>query len=388
MTRLDATWLRAPATRAVLDALSAAHPLFVGGCVRDTLLGREVRDIDICVKTPPQETMRLLEAAGLGAVPTGMAHGTVTAVADGTGFEVTTLRRDVETDGRRARVAFTTEVAEDAARRDFTINALYADDRGVLIDPLGGLPDLLAGRVRFIGDAGERIREDYLRILRFFRFTAWFSRDGVDADGLASCADLADGLGRLARERIGHEMRRLLAAPNPAPACAAMAASGVLALVAPGADALTLAPLVETERQAGATPDWPRRLVALGVAGAAEGWRLSRAQMRRVDAIMAALARDESVAATAQRLGADAARDAALIRAASLGAPPPGDLDVEVARGAAARFPLRAQHLIGLGVPPGPELGATLGRLREEWIAEDFRPGRAALLARAAREQG
>ncbi|TVQ55801.1 MAG: CCA tRNA nucleotidyltransferase, partial [Rhodobacteraceae bacterium] len=235
VTRIAPAWLAAPETRAVSAALAPARPLFVGGCVRDALMGVEAADVDLCVTTPPDETIRLLEAAGLGAVPTGVDHGTVTAVAHGRGFEVTTLRRDVETDGRRARVAFTDSVAEDAARRDFTVNALYADADGRVIDPIGGLPDLAAGRVRFIGDPHARLAEDYLRLLRFFRFTARLSRTGVDPAGLAACAAHLDGLDGLARERVGHEMKRLLSVADPAEAVAAMAACGALARVAPDA---------------------------------------------------------------------------------------------------------------------------------------------------------
>ncbi len=380
MTRIAPLWLTDPATRAVVAALAPARPLFVGGCVRDALLGAEAADVDLCVATPPEESMRLLAEAGVRVVPTGLDHGTVTAVAEGRGFEVTTLRRDVETFGRRARVAFTDDVAEDAARRDFTINALYADAEGAVLDPLDGLPDLRAGRVRFIGDPHARIGEDFLRILRFFRFTARFSRSGVDAEGLAACAAHLDGLAGLARERIGHEMKRLLAADDPAEAVAAMARAGVLEAVEPGADAARLAPLVAVERAAGVAPAWPRRVGAMG--GWAVAWRLSNAETRRLAALRAALEAGEPPAVAAHRHGADAARDAALIRAAEGAAPAP-DLEAEIARGAAARFPLSARDLIAAGAEPGPALGATLARLKEDWIASDFRADRATLLARA-----
>jgi poly(A) polymerase len=379
--RIAPRWLAAPATRTVLDALRPGRPLFVGGCVRDALLGAEAADVDLCVACPPDETTRLLEAAGLGAIPTGIDHGTVTAVAEGRGFEVTTLRHDVETFGRRARVAFTDDVAADAARRDFSINALYADGDGAVLDPLGGLPDLDAGRVRFIGDAEARLAEDYLRLLRFFRFTARFSRRGVDAEGLAACAAHLDGLDGLSRERVGHEMRRLLAAPDPALAVAAMQACGALARVAPGADAAPLAPLVHAEALAGAAPAWPRRAGAIGALDAARGWRLSRAEDRRLTALAAALDAPAPPAAQAQRHGADAARDAALLRAAALRVAPPAELEAEMARGAAARFPVSAADLTAAGMAPGPALGAALARLKERWIDSDFRLGRADLLA-------
>ena len=381
MTRIAPRWLAAEATRAVMAALAGAQPLFVGGCVRDALMGRDAADVDICVRCPPERTVALLEGAGLGAVPTGLAHGTVTAVAQGRGFEVTTLRRDVATDGRRATVAYTEDVAEDAARRDFTLNALYARADGAVIDPLGGLSDLRAGRVRFIGDPHARIAEDYLRVLRFFRFTAWFSRAGVDAGGLAACAAHVDGLARLSRERVGHEMRRLLGAPDPAQAMAAMAACGVLAAVAPGADARLIGPLVEMERAAGAAPGWPRRAAALG--GGWGDWRLSRAEAGRLAAIAAARADPAPPAARAHLHGIDAARDACLLDAAADGAAPPPHLEAELARGAAAVLPVTAGDLMAAGAAPGPALGATLARLRAAWVAQDFRPDRAALLALA-----
>ncbi len=377
--RIAPRWLTAPPTRAVLAALGEARPLFVGGCVRDALMGREAADVDLCVACPPERTIALLETAGLGAVPTGVAHGTVTAVALGRGFEVTTLRRDVETDGRRAKVAFTDDVAQDAGRRDFTMNALYADADGAVLDPLGGLPDLTARRVRFIGEPAARIAEDRLRVLRFFRFTAWFSATGVDAAGLAACAAAAPGLPTLSRERIGHEMKRLLAAPDPAEAVAAMADAGVLAVVAPGARAAALRPLVAAEAAAGAAPAWPRRAAAMGADGS--DWRLSRADAQRLGAIAAACALPPDPAGRAHRCGVEAARDACLIDAAAAGAAPPAGLEAQLARGAAARFPLSAADLMAAGMPAGPELGAALARLRDRWIAEDFRPDRAALLA-------
>jgi poly(A) polymerase len=387
VTRIAPAWLADPATQAVLAALEPAHPLFVGGCVRDALMGIEAADVDLCVAVPPERSMALLDAAGLGAVPTGLAHGTVTAVALGRGFEVTTLRRDVETFGRHARVTFTDEVAEDAGRRDFTVNALYADAQGRVIDPLGGLPDLAAGRVRFVGEPTARIAEDRLRILRFFRFTARLSRTGVDAEGLAACAAGAHGLRALSRERIGHEMRRLLDCADPVAAIEAMDGAGVLTEVAPWADASALAPLVAAERAAGIAPSWARRLGAMGIDGAAEAWRLSRAEARRLDAIGAALAEPLDAAGRAHLHGADAARDAALIEAAR-GAPLPPELDMALARGVAARFPLVAPDLIAAGIPAGPALGQTLARLRRRWVEASFAPDRDALLAGLAEANG
>ncbi|MDZ4362775.1 CCA tRNA nucleotidyltransferase, partial [Brevundimonas sp.] len=233
-------WLTDPATRAVMQALTAAGgpdcARFVGGCVRNALIERPVDDIDIATRLLPQDVMAALAEAGLRAVPTGLAHGTVTAVSGGKGFEITTLRRDVSTDGRNATVAFTDDWAEDAARRDFRLNALYADADGTVFDPTGqGVADALAGRIVFVGDPHTRIREDYLRILRFFRFMAWYGRGQPDAAALTACADLASGMGRLSVERVSKELLKLLAAPDPVASVQAMAQAGVLAVILPEA---------------------------------------------------------------------------------------------------------------------------------------------------------
>ncbi len=384
--RLDAPWLAAPGPRAVCAALEGAgrQALFVGGCVRNALMGGPRTDIDVATDARPDEVMALAAAAGLKAAPTGIAHGTVTLVHDGAPIEVTTFRRDVATDGRRAVVAFADTLAEDAARRDFTMNALYARPDGTVVDPLGGLPDLRARRVRFVGDPAARIAEDYLRILRFFRFHAWYGdpEHGLDAEGLAACAAAADGLDRLSRERVGAELAKLLAAPDPAPSVAAMAASGVLSRALPGADPRALAPLVHLERAGAHAPSWRRRLAALGSdPDWVAGLRLARADARALAAVAAALAADDAPAVAAYRFGAEAALDAALIRAASLGAAPPPDLAAEIARGAAATPPLRAADLPDL---TGPALGAALARAEAAWLASDFTLDRAALRAIAS----
>ena len=363
--RASGDWLTARGTQAVFAALEAGghRAMAVGGCVRNALLGAPVNDVDIATDARPEEVSELARAAGLKPVPTGIAHGTVTVVAQGTGFEVTTFRRDVETDGRRAIVAFSDDVAEDAARRDFTMNALYAERDGTVVDPLGGLPDLVARRVRFVGDPDARVREDYLRILRFFRFHAWYAdpEGGMDAEALAACARGADGLGGLSAERIGGEMTRLLSASDPAPAVAAMAACGVLARVMPGAEAGALAPLVHAERAL--PPDWRRRVVASG--GDAGGWRLPRADQRALELRRAALADGMPAAEAAYRHGSDVARDVAVIRAAAAGTPP--DLaGIEAA--ASARLPLRASDL----PLEGPALGEALRRAEDAWIASGF----------------
>lgn len=373
--RIAGDWLAQPATQAVFAALAGHRALAVGGCVRDALMGRAVRDVDIATDALPGQVIAAVEAVGLRAVPTGLDHGTVTVISDGIPHEVTTFRRDVATDGRRAVVAFTALVEEDAARRDFTMNALYCTAGGEVIDPIGGLPDLRAGLVRFVGDPAARVAEDRLRILRFFRFNAWFGRD-LDAEGLAACAAGAEGLDLLSRERVGAEMRKLLAAHDPAPAVAAMAAAGVLARVLPGADPRGLAPLVHLE--GGAAPDWLRRLAVLGGEDAEDRLRLSRSEARGLSALRAAALGNDAPAALGWRLGAARGRDAVLLRAALLGHPPAPEALAEVERGAAARFPVTAADLMpGL---EGEALGAGLRALEDRWLASGLRMTRADLL--------
>ncbi|PZX41950.1 poly(A) polymerase [Roseinatronobacter thiooxidans] len=376
--QIAGAWLHAPATQQVMRLIADAghQALVVGGCVRNALMGVPVTDIDIATDARPEMVMALAERAGLRAVPTGIEHGTVTLVLAGQGFEVTTFRRDVETHGRHATVAFSSDLAEDAARRDFTMNALYARADGTVLDPLGGLPDLQARRVRFVGDAGARIREDYLRILRFFRFHAQYgdAAQGLDADALAACAAGVDGLARLSPERIGAEMRKLLSAPDPAPAVCAMAQCGALVHVLPGAQAEGLAVLVHLEDGIG--PDWLRRLLVLG--GQAGHLRLTRREGRDMDKMRAALSAMVPAGEMAYRMGAGLARNVVLARAALFETPLPPDWQACIARGAAARFPLRAQDLPHL---QGPELGAGLRRLEERWIASNFSMSKADLLA-------
>ena len=286
MSRVSGDWLEADAAQAVFDALERAgyRAYAVGGCVRNALLGQAVSDVDIATDATPEQTTQAAEAAGLKAVPTGAEHGTITIVSGDHGFEVTTFRADVETFGRHARVRFSNDLVEDARRRDFTMNALYADRHGDVIDPLGGLDDLAARRVRFIEDAGARIREDYLRALRFFRFSAWYGDPalGFDAEALAAIAGNLDGLADLSRERVGAEMLKLLSAPDPAPAVAAMARTGALSRFVPEADPKALAPLVHLEGETATPPDALRRLAVLGRVDA-RSLRLSRAQGRRLD---------------------------------------------------------------------------------------------------------
>jgi poly(A) polymerase len=378
--KIAGDWLSDPATQSVCAMLTGAghQALLVGGCVRNALLGAPVTDIDIATDATPDRVVALAKAAGLKPVPTGIDHGTITVVADGKPHEVTTFRRDVETFGRHATVAFSTDVAEDAARRDFTMNALYARPDGTVIDPLDGLPDLQSRHVRFVGNPDQRISEDYLRILRFFRFTAWYGNPalGMDADGLAACAAGIDGLQTLSKERIGAEIRKLLAAPDPAPATASMARAGILTAILPGTDDRALAPLIHLEGDE--APRWLRRLAALGGADPTDALRLSRQDQRDLGTLRAEVASTRTPAALAALHGATLATDAILLRAALLESPLPSDWQADVARGTQTPFPVNAADLPHLS---GPALGTELKRLKELWLNSDLRLTRSQLLA-------
>lgn len=386
MTRLAADILNDTALIAVLDALEAKgnRAFLVGGAVRNALLGHPVDDIDIATDTLPDQVTRLAEDAGLKPVPTGIEHGTVTIVAEGRGFEVTTFRRDVETDGRRAVVAFSEDMAEDARRRDFTMNALYADRSGHVIDPVGGLPDLEARRLRFVGSPRLRIEEDYLRILRFFRFLAWYGKD-AEPDAVAACADLKDGLSRIARERIGGEVKKLLAAPDPTAAVRLMAKTGVLDQILPQADPKALAGLVAVETREHVSPSWTRRLAALSAGlDRGEDLRLSkneaRVQLALRNAIDAAWSLDEA----GYRLGQAVATDYALLRGAKE-RKLPADWQGQLGRAASAQLPVSARNL--LPYLKGPELGRGLEAAEKHWIASGFSLAASELIA-IAREAG
>ena len=362
-------WLKDPAAQRVCAMLTDAgfQAWFVGGCVRNALIGAGASDLDITTDARPETVTELGEKAGFRVVPTGIDHGTVTVVVNGTPFEITTFRRDVDTDGRHAIVAFADTAEEDARRRDFTMNALYAAPDGTVFDPLGGAPDALAGYVRFIGDPHQRIREDYLRILRFFRFFAWYGNPahGIDAEGLAACAAHVDGIDGLSAERIGQEMRKLLLAPDPAPAVASMAACGALLRVLPGAgpDALTV--LVHIEDMAGLEPDFTRRLATLG--GDPDRLRLTRAEAAR-HAILRDM--DPTTAEVAYRHGAATAIDRAAVLAASLGQPiPPAEMDA-AQRGDGQVLPVKAADF--MPALQGPALGTALKRAEARWIASGF----------------
>lgn len=366
--KVEAAWLTRAETQAVARALGAASfaAFFVGGCVRNSLLNEPVDDIDISTDARPEQVMEAAEAAGLKPVPTGIEHGTVTVVSGGVPHEVTTFRRDVETHGRHATVVFSTDITEDARRRDFTMNALYALPNGEVIDPLGGLEDLEERRVRFIEDPVARIREDYLRILRFFRFHAWYgdAQAGPDAEGLAACASEVEGLAKLSRERVGAEMLKLLSAPDPAPAVASMRAAGVLGAILPGADDRFLAPLVHLEGDT--CPDPIRRLAALGGEDVAVRLRLSKAQARKLAQLAGLAAGAMPPLELGYRYGEVPGRDVLLLRGAYGSGHPSEDALTDLAAGAGARFPVRAVDL--MPEFQGPELGDKLAELEARWL--------------------
>ena len=378
--KLTGNWIRTPPTQAVCRMLENAgyQALFVGGCVRDDLLGMQVRDIDIATDAQPERVIELAEAAQLKAIPTGIEHGTITVVAEGLAHEITTFRKDVETDGRRATVAFSGDVVEDARRRDFTINALYARSDGELIDPLDGLPDLKARRVRFIEDPELRIREDYLRILRFFRFHAWFGADGLDVDGLAACAKLADGIDSLSKERIGSEFMKLLAAPEPCATVASMRSAGILMHVLPSADDSLLGPLVHLEQTLSVPVDPIRRLAALGGSGHAEHLRLSRAQSRQISQLIGGMGSLFSAGELGYRFDKDTGRDILLLKAAAENRQPSQAEIKDIAQGASARFPVSAADL--MPTYQGAALGEKLTELERKWVESGFTLGRGDLL--------
>ena len=379
--KIGGAWLNHHGTQALCAALGVAghRVLFVGGCVRNALLQEPISDLDLATDATPQSHTELAEAASFKVIPTGIDHGTVTVIAGGVVHEITTFRRDVETDGRRAAVSFSTDLAEDAARRDFTMNALYAEPSGDVIDPLGALPDLIARHVRFVGDPELRIREDYLRILRFFRFHAVYGdpAQGIDPQGLAACAALVGGIEGLSRERIGAEMRKLLAAHDPAPALASMAATGVLSRVLPGSDPRAIAPLIHLEGDM--PPRWQRRLVALGGQDAGQNLRLSRQEQAEIGRIRDEIGSPMTPAAVAWRLGATPAADVVLARAALLEQPVPNDWQADVQRGSASHFPVSAADLIPAF--QGEALGAKLRELEARWLSSDLTVTREALLA-------
>jgi poly(A) polymerase len=382
MRRLQGKWLTNKATQKVFSLLldGGFQAFAVGGCVRNELMGHPVNDVDFATDARPERVMDLAKKTGLKAVRTGLEHGTLTLVSGGTGFEVTTFRKDIETDGRHATIAFADDIETDAHRRDFTMNALYADHEGQIFDPLGGLDDLLNGHVRFIDRPRDRIREDYLRILRFFRFHAWFGdpAGGIDAEALAACAMQADGLDGLSKERIGMEIRKLLTAPDPAPSVASMDQTGILARVLPGAASASLAVLVHHENTFGIAPSWLRRLACLGGEGQTERLRLSRTEAKTLTLYAAKIGASQGLPELAYRHGQSAALDLALLRATLLETLIPNDVVALTAYAAAQKFPVRAAD-ITTG-EAGPALGALLKHLEDRWIASQFTLDSRALL--------
>lgn len=407
-----AEWLADINLQRLLAALSAdgEEARVAGGAVRNTLLGEPVSDIDIATTTTPDETEQRAQGAGFRTVPTGKEHGTITVIADGRGYEVTTLRADVETDGRHARVAFGKDWKRDAERRDFTINALYARANGEVVDLVGGLPDLETRTLRFIGDADERIREDYLRILRFFRFFAWYGKGRPDADGLRASARLKDGLARLSAERIWSELKKLLLAPDPSRALLWMRQAGVLTQILPesekwGIDAIH--GLIATENDLGWQVDPMLRLASLlppvqeKLEAMAERLRMSKAEAAKLTNWAAAGSASHTtselalskqlylgdVCGTAYRLklalAAARARaqqeDAALVEAGGY------SRQLKFLDGwTKPAFPINGGDLLKLGAAPGKAMGESLKALEKEWMDSGFRMDRDALLARAA----
>jgi poly(A) polymerase len=387
-------WMRAPETLAVMAALEAAGGAgcarFVGGCVRNAITGHPVDDIDIATTLTPDAVIVALKAAKLKAVPTGVDHGTVTAVSGGKPFEITTLRRDVETDGRRAVVAFTTDWREDAQRRDFRLNALYCDAEGRLFDPTGeGLADARAGRIVFVGDADTRILEDGLRILRFFRFLAWYGKGEPDAVGLAACGRLKDRIGALSAERVSKELLKLLAADDPRATVRLMAASGVLSVALPEArDLARFDRLVgiETEqlfqcdaelRLGALLPDDP----AVGLA-CAERLRLSNAQRDRLVAMLGteppirSWMSPKEARRDVYQLGAAAFCDRVLLAWAASERPATTTqwrALLPMARSwPRPTFPLTGEEVMAAGVPRGPLVGQVMREVESWWIDNDF----------------
>jgi poly(A) polymerase len=384
-----ADWLNEADTRAVMAALGAGAR-FVGGAVRNTLMGEPVSDIDIaCVETPEKAKL-MLEAKGIKVVPTGIEHGTITAVMPTRHYEITTLRVDVATDGRHADVAFTGDWLEDAKRRDFTVNALYADADGTLHDPLGmGVADLEARRVRFIGDADKRIAEDYLRILRFFRFHARYGKGEMDAAGLKACADARDGLKQLSGERVSVELLKILGADNVVPALRQMAAVGILSIVLPEASRLErFENLVEVEVNQLFTSDALLRLASLldldkaGVEALAARLRLSNKDRARITAMLTdqtkivAYLSIREVRKALYLIGVECFKDRVMLGwAADRKGHNTFQWRAMLAMADSWQkpaFPLTGQMIKTAGVPEGPEIGRVAREVEEWWIDADF----------------
>jgi poly(A) polymerase len=389
--KISGAWLAAKPLQELLGCLnSGGQARIAGGAVRNGLLQMPVHEVDVATTHPPERVMELAKQAGFSVHPTGLAHGTVTVARAGVAYEVTTLRHDVETDGRRAKVAFTQDWEADARRRDFTMNALYADAAGEVFDTVQGIADLRAGLVRFVGEPEARIGEDYLRILRFFRFFAQFGQGAPDVAGLAACGVCKVGLLQLSPERVRQEMLKLLPAPRALAALRAMADVGVLPLLLPQADLAVFEAMADVDQDQGFAPDGLLRLAALAPAmDVKTQLRLSNAQVRRLEDM--ALAPPVSPAFRVRerrdvlyRVGAEAYADSVRLQWARMGGEPSAWLEVLGLADAWAVpvFPLQGGDLLALGFKPGPELGAMLQGLEDWWIASDFTASREDLLAR------
>ncbi|CDX52853.1 Polynucleotide adenylyltransferase region [Mesorhizobium plurifarium] len=407
-----ADWLAEKHLQKLLAALKQGgeEARVAGGAVRNALIGQPVADIDIAATTVPEETIRRAATAGFKTVPTGIEHGTVTVIAGGKPYEVTTLRADIETDGRRAKVIFGRDWKADAERRDFTINALYAEADGTIVDLVGGIADIEARRLRFIGDAEARIREDYLRILRFFRFFAWYGDGRPDAEGLKACARLKDGLVQLSAERVWSEVKKLLSAADPSRALLWMRQAGVLTAVLPesekwGIDAIH--GLVKAGKDLGWAPDPMLRLEAIVPPDAVrmktlgERLRLSNHDAGRLRHWALTVAPDAKVTETelAKKLyygDRDGYLDRIRLALAAARTRAVEDNQAMMEAGGFSRllnftlkwqkpvFPIKGADLTALGASPGPKLGATLKNLEKEWVESGFTLERGALMKRGA----
>lgn len=391
------SWMTQPESRAVMAALDAGvggqAALFVGGCVRNALLDKAAGDIDIATVYRPEEVLERLGQAGIKAIPTGLDHGTVTAVADDQSFEITTLRRDVETDGRHAVVAYTDDWREDANRRDFTMNTLLCDTEGNVYDPTGqGLDDLEAGRVLFVGNAAQRIQEDYLRILRFFRFHAYYGRGAPDQNAIFACRQYAHKIETLSRERITQEFFKILEAPAPADILTLMFENGVLSgLPAKDSDLACLGKL---------PPEWRSVRTQLVILSGyemnaflgMEDWLVFTNILRRqVDKITGALSAlefldEQVVKELIYRYGNEAAGEIiALHQVKAAGGVIPGTYQDLLHNWRAPDFPLSGADVMAAGVPEGPDVGRVLSMVEDWWIESGFTAERGACLERLQR---
>lgn len=399
VTRLPAAeWRERPGLRRIVATLSdgGGAVKVVGGAVRDTLLGLAVSDVDLATPLLPAEVQRRLEAVDIKVIPTGIAHGTLTAIASGDHHEITTLRRDVATDGRRATIAFSDDWREDAARRDFTINALYADpDSGAVDDWFGGLADLDAGRVVFIGDAATRIAEDHLRILRFYRFVARFGRGALDPASHAAVVAARAALKSLSRERVSDELLKILELPDPRATLRQMASDGMFAVLLPELDAgfaATFDRLLANEGAAGVTPMALRRMAALlppdrALAEQVAGrLRLSTRQRKHLAALGEHRGAQRPARQLAHGIGIDAARDAWLLGGEAAAA----RAAVEALAGwQVPQLPIKGGDIVARGIAAGPKVARILKAVEAAWVAEDF-PGAARvgqLLERALKDE-